>query len=420
MKNTLQNGLKRAAYLAMIALLGTSQLLSSGPSSAVVNSQTSKASVETSKTFNKKNEVRAVWISYYELEPLLKNKSEVAFRTSIKSMFSDLSKDHMNTVMVQVRPFGDAIYKSKLYPTSYMMTGTEGDKLAYDPLSIIIEEAKSKSIKIEAWINPYRVRLSSSKVPISADNTATKWLADSSNRVVKLSGGTFYNPSDKRVNALVVEGVKELIQNYAIDGIHFDDYFYPTQEVGFDKVQYDAYVKMGGKLGLSDFRREQINQMVKDVYKVCKSGKKKVTFGISPQGLIKTNYDQQYADVKKWVTEKGYVDYICPQIYYGFKNSKAPFIDVLKEWDELTKNSSVKVYIGLASYKIGTVDKWSGTGKQEWLEDQQILSRMVQESRMLNKYNGFVLFRYDSLWRPSSDIKDKANLEKESLIQLCM
>jgi uncharacterized lipoprotein YddW (UPF0748 family) len=326
----------------------------------------------------------------------------------------------MNTVMVQVRPFGDAIYKSKLYPTSYMMTGTEGDKLAYDPLKIMIEEAKSKSIKIEAWINPYRVRLSSSKVPISADNTATKWLADSSNRVVKLSGGTFYNPSDKRVNALVVEGVKELVQNYAIDGVHFDDYFYPTQEVGFDKVQYDAYVKMGGKLGLADFRRDQINQMVKDVYKVCKSGKKKVTFGISPQGLIKSNYDQQYADVKKWVTEKGYVDYICPQIYYGFKNSKAPFIDVLKEWDELTKNSSVKVYIGLASYKIGTVDKWSGTGKQEWLEDQQILSRMVQESRMLNKYNGFVLFRYDSLWRPSSDIKDKANLEKESLIQLCM
>lgn len=402
MKKRLQHLMNRTTALLLAGLICANLLLAG------------------SSSFAAASEVRAVWISYFELETLLKNKNETEFRSAVSAMFSRLSKDQMNTVMVHVRPFGDALYQSDLFPTSYLMTGTEGDPLAYDPLKIMIEEAKTNQLKLEAWINPYRVRINTVKAPISTSNRVNEWLADGSNRAVKLTSGTFYNPSDARVTALVVDGVKELLSRYELDGIHFDDYFYPTTAASFDKRQYDAYVKAGGKLKLADFRREQINQMVQAVYKACKTAKRPVRFGISPQGLIQNNYDAQYADVKKWVSQKGYVDYICPQIYYGLKNTKAPFMTVLKDWDNLTKKSAVEVYIGLAPYKIGLEDKWSGGGKKEWQTDQQILRRMVEASRKITRYKGFALFRYDSLWNPADSVKSKAHLERESLIALCL
>lgn len=418
MKNRLQLRISRGLLCALALILGLSQSFLAESSSATSFAAVANNTAVLGKAAPAKNEVRAVWISYFELEPLLKNKTESAFRSDVFKLFAGLSKDQMNTVMIQVRPFGDAIYKSEMFPTSYMMTGTEGDQLQFDPLAVMIEEAKKNNLKVEAWINPYRVRINTIKVPISADNMANQWLADGSNRVVKLSSGTFYNPSDPEVSKMVVDSVKEILDQYAVDGIHFDDYFYPATTSSFDKPQYDAYLQSGGKLKLADFRRKQINEMVAAVYKACKSNGKSVRFGISPQGLIQNNYDAQYADVKKWVTQTGYIDYICPQIYYGFKNSKAPFQKILNEWSSLTKNSKVAVYIGLAPYKIGVEDKWSGSGKKEWQQDQQILSRMIQASRKTNQYAGFVLFRYDSLWKPAAAVKKQVDLERIAMIKL--
>lgn len=416
MKKRLQFSKRPTALIVLGIMVCFSQLFEVTGSYAQTVSKSAQTASSTIQMNT--NEVRAVWISYFELESMLKNKTEAEFRDQVSIMFSGLAQDKMNTVMVQVRPFGDALYKSKLFPSSYLITGVEGDAMAFDPFKIMIEEAKHNKLKIEAWLNPYRVRINTIKAPISMNNRAVLWQKDGSNRVVKISSGTFYNPSDERVNALIVDGVKEIINNYAVDGIHFDDYFYPTSDASFDKIQYASYLKKGGKLKLADFRRERINQMVKSVYKVCKSGKRKVQFGISPQGLIQNNYDSQYADVKKWVSTKGYVDYICPQIYYGFRNSKAPFMKILEDWNRLTKNSKVDVYIGLAPYKIGVDDKWSGTGKLEWLEDENILSRMVLESQKVKKYKGFVIFRYDSLWKPDLRVMEKVNLERLALLEL--
>ncbi len=379
-----------------------------------------KSTTASNKIYTAQNEVRGVWLSYYEMDALLKGKSKDEFRNAFSKVCQSLSKDQMNTIFVQVRPFGDAVYKSSVYPTSYLVTGTEGVELPFDPLTVMIEEAKKNKLKIEAWVNPYRVRINSIKAPISEKNLMNAWLKDGSNRVVQTSGGIFYNPSDADVRKLVVSGVKELVKNYALDGIHFDDYFYPTTAASFDKPEYDAYLKAGGKMSLADFRRDQINLMVKEVYTVCKSGKKSVRFGISPQGLIKNNYDSQYADVEKWVKNKGYVDYICPQIYFGFKNSKAPFEKVLGEWNTLTKNAKVDVYIGLAPYKLGVNDKYAGTGKDEWLTDSKILANMVKQSRTLAKYKGVVLFRYDNLWNPPKELQSTTEAERIALVQLFM
>lgn len=390
------------------------------PSGSGWISTAAKNSSTKAQLYTVKNEVRGVWLSYYEMDGLLKGKSKEDFRANFSQVCQSLSKDQMNTLFIQVRPFGDALYKSSVYPSSYLVTGTEGETLDFDPLTVMIEEAKKNKLKVEAWVNPYRVRINSIKAPLSEGNRANTWLKDGSNRVVQTASGIFYNPSDADVRKLVVSGVKELVKNYALDGIHFDDYFYPTTEANFDKPEYDAYVKTGGKLSLADFRRYQINQMVKEVYSACKSGKRKVRFGISPQGLIKNNYDSQYADVEKWVKNKGYVDYICPQIYFGFKNSKAPFEQILKEWNGLTKASKVDVYIGLAPYKVGVSDKYAGTGKEEWLTDSAILANMVKSSRTIAKYKGVVLFRYDSLWNPSKDLQYPMAAERTALVQLFM
>lgn len=357
-------------------------------------------------------EIRAVWMSYYEMDTMLKGRSESEFRANFEKALEAMKSDGMNTVMVQVRPFGDALYKSKLYPSSYLITGKEGDALTFDPLEVMIKSTKSKGMKIEAWMNPYRVRINVIKAPISQGNVAAKWLSDGSDRVVKISSGIFYNPSDSRVNDLFVSGVKELVSHYQVDGVHLDDYFYPTTATSFDRKAYGAYQKKGGKLKLEDFRREQINQMVKSVYQVCHSEGRNIKFGISPQGIMKNNYDGQYADVEKWVTNKGYVDYICPQIYYGYQNETAGYAKILDSWQTLSQKSKVDFYVGLAAYKIGLDDKWAKAGRHEWENETGMLSKMILDARTLSRYKGIVLFRYDSLWNPSKSVREKVEQER--------
>lgn len=387
------------------------------PQSAFANS-IDKSSNASTKQSVLQNEVRGIWISYFELESMLKNKTESNFKAAYTAMMDNLVKDGFNTVYVQVRPFGDALYASKQVPSSYMLTGTEGDKMAFDPLKVMIEISKQKQVKIEAWLNPYRIRIPYVKAPISQANIATTWIKDGSNRVVKLSTGTFFNPSDERVNQMFIDEVSYLVNQYPIDGIHLDDYFYPTTASSFDKKQYDAYLKSGGKLKLADFRRSRINDMVKGVYQACKSAKTPVRFGISPQGIQKNNFEGQYADVEKWVKESGYVDYICPQIYYGYLNQTAPFKNILSQWQSLALTSKVDFYIGLAPYKIGLVDKYAHSGSAEWQLAQGILKQMVIDSRSISNYKGVILFRYDSLYKPAKAVSAQVNKERELMVAL--
>lgn len=398
-----------AGFVLMGALIpGTyGTTLGQSQSTVPINSQTAMS-----------QEVRGIWISYFELEVMLKNKSESDFRSAYEAMINNLVRDGFNTVYVQVRPFSDALYLSPSVPSSYMMTGVEGSKMNYDPMKIMIELTHAKQLKFEAWLNPYRVRIPYVKASISKANIASKWLNDKSNRVVKLSTGTFFNPSDPSVNAMFVKEVTYIVENYKVDGIHLDDYFYPTTASSFDKPQYDAYLKAGGKLKLADFRRHRINEMVKAVYQACKSGSNPVKFGISPQGIQKNNYDGQFADVAKWATESGYVDYICPQIYYGYQNQTAPFKSILSQWDSLAQRSKVDFYIGLAPYKIGLTDKYAHTGSAEWQTSKGIMKQMVTDSRLMTGYKGVVFFRYDSLYKPSKAVAAAIKAEKELMVEL--
>lgn len=361
----------------------------SSSSSSESQSQPQKPSTPAS------GEVRAVWLSYLELDGMLKGKSKSQFTSSIRTSFDKMAAAGMNMVFAQVRPFGDAIYDSSVFPWSYLCTGTEGSDPGFDPLDIMINEAHARDMKIEAWLNPYRIRTKGSKVALSSDNPASSFLSSGSNAVIEFDGGKFYNPGSQEARDLITEGVVEIVSNYAVDGIHFDDYFYPTTSMSFDS---DTYAASGSSLSQADWRRDNVNKLVRQVYSSIKSVNSSVNFGISPQGNMSNNYNGQFIDVAKWVSTSGYVDYICPQIYYGFENTSQPFADTVKSWNNLIKVSSVELYVGLAPYKLGTTDNYAGTGKSEWTSTTDILARMVKESRKNSKFQGFCLYRYDSLF----------------------
>ncbi len=204
----------------------------------------------------------------------------------------------------------------------------------------------------------------------------------------------------------------EIVANYDIDGVQIDDYFYPTTDSSFDRIAFKTY---GNGLSLSEYRLGNVDSRVKLIYSSINSYNSSVVFGISPQGIIKNNYEAMYADVGKWASESGYCDYILPQIYFGFDNSTAPFADTAEDWSNLVTSKDVKLVIGLAAYKAGTSDKYAGNGKNEWLNNSDILSSQMDYAKTLGNYGGVALFRYGSLFEPDSSVKSAIQDEIENI-----
>ena len=318
----------------------------------------------------------------------------------------------LNTVIAQVRPFSDALYESELFPWSYLATGKEGVDPGFDPLAIMVEQAHQRGLQLHAWVNPYRVRTSATNKQLSSKNPAVKLLK--SGDAIRYNGAVTYDPASKKAQQLIVDGVREIVEKYDVDGIHFDDYFYPTTDAGFDSASYQAYKNKGGSLSLAAWRRQNVNDLVKQVYTAVKQADGEVLFGISPQGNMDNNYNKQFIDVKKWLSEEGYLDYICPQVYFGFKNSTCPYEQTVEEWNDLIKNK-VQLVVGLSPYKVGLEDAYAGNGRWEWANGGDILARMVETARKEEHYQGFALFRYNSVFQPESSVRPAILEELDSL-----
>jgi len=364
--------------------------------------ETHKIVSETISSSNTNEIMKAVWISFYEMSMQeYKGGTEEQFRQKFKTMFEKIKSHGLNTVFAQVRPYSDSFYPSKVYPWSELITGVQGKNPGYDPLKIIVELAHEYSIKVHAWINPFRVSKKNDLESLSDNNIAKIWLSDNDKSndsfVFRSDLGIYFNPSVPEVHALIFSGVREIIENYDIDGIHIDDYFYPTVSEKIDKVQYESYCKNGGSSKLADWRRGCINSFVSGLYSLVKAEDKNLIVSISPSAKIDTNYNQMYADVVLWSQSAGYTDYIIPQIYFGFKHEKLPFKSVADEWNELTIESDVKLVFGLAQYKSGTVDEYAGSGKNEWIDNKYVIEQQISYVKQLSGYYGYSLFSYGYL-----------------------
>lgn len=368
---------------------------------------------------NNQGYVKSVWITYYELNSLIGNKTADEFEKDINTAFKQLYDMGFNTVTVQVRPCADAFYMSNYFPSSKYCFGQQGSQMLYDPLKIICSAAQQNDLKIEAWINPYRVSQDSDVDALCETNIAKIWLnnEDKKSNVYIAENGIYFNPSSSDVTELIVNGVKEIVSNYNVDAIHFDDYFYPTTDTVIDAVQYQQYINDNGNLSLADWRRENVSQMVKSVYDAIKQTNENVLFGISPSANIESNYSKLYADTVKWASEEGYVDYICPQVYYGFKNETQPFMFTTKRWISLCEKD---LYIGLPLYKTGKADEYASqtdtTAINEFIDNNNVISRQISYIGKLSKIKGFYIFSYSNLFDESckTEVENMLNIMQSS------
>ena len=343
-------------------------------------------------------EKRAIFISYIELQKYLKDKDEKTAKENINKIINNLRKLKFNFILLQVRSFSDAIYESSYYPWSKTISSTEGDTYSFDVLDYFIKISHENDIELHAWINPYRIRTTSNINDISKTNPAYKLL--NTNDVDISDKGIYYNPASTTVQKLILDGVEEILKKYDVDGIHYDDYFYPNLDI--DNKNYEEYIKNNDEITKEEFHLLMVNNLVKETYKLTK--KYNVSFGISPEGNIKNNYTRNQADVYTWGSSNEYVDYLMPQIYYGFENESAPFYDVLNEWNNLVKNSKVKIIPALAFYKINQKDIYAKKGENEWIENNDIIYRQIILSRNIESYAGFSIFRYDSVFNEEQTI----------------
>ena len=340
--------------------------------------------VKEEVSFFNNNEVKAMYLSYIELDKYLDVSSSDAKR-NISNIISNISSDNFNVLILHVRSFSDSIYPSNIY-----LLRDSVSKLNFDVLEFFIEECHKYNIDVHAWINPYRISSSSDYV-ITESHPAYQFI--NTNSIKRISNkGVYYNPSSDDVISLIVSGVSEIVSNYDIDGIHFDDYFYPSKDI--DLENYELYINSGGNMTIDEYRYDNVLRMISSVSKAIKSIDSSVVFGISPQGNIENNYNNVYLDVKSLLSSN-YIDYIMPQIYFGFENSNKPFVDTINEWSSLINNSSIKLIPSLSLYKSGNEDKYAGNGINEWINNSDILKRQIIYSRSINHYSGFSIFRYD-------------------------
>lgn len=349
----------------------------------------SKATADTPES---DEEMRGVWVSYMELSMENESsKTQKAFEDKFTEIAQKCRESGFNTLIVQVRPFCDALYKSGYFPWSHILTGTQGENPQYDALQVMCNICKENNLKIHAWINPYRVSSNETPKKLSENNPYIK----NSEIGIKTDNGIFLDPSNETAQQLICDGVKEIAENYDVDGIQFDDYFYPTEDESFDKKQHEAYIEKYGKencMSLDNWRMQNVNTLICKVYRTIKSVDLSVEFGISPQGNIGNN-DGLYADVKSWCTCKGFADYICPQIYFSLENPALTFEDCLNSWTSLDFDENVKLYVGLGGYKAGKGEY----DEETWLLSDSILADEYDILRNNKSVRGFMLYSYSCL-----------------------
>lgn len=332
-----------------------------------------------------------VWIPYMSLST--EEKTETAFKENYDAKLESAKAAGANAVFVHVRPFADSLYPSEYEPWSHILTGTQGEDPGYDPLQYMVDRAHECGMQFHAWINPLRISTDATPGTLAEDSFYMQNRETNPFYFLEYDGGIYYNPASAVVRERIANGAAEIAALYDVDGIHFDDYFYPTDDESIDANQYAAYVEETEEpLPLHEWRTANINALIAAVYHRIKQTAPDVVFGISPQGNLDNN-EKINADVLTWCAQSGYIDYICPQLYYSFENEALPFEEALQQWNAMERLDSVKLYIGLAVYKAGT-DADNGT----WLNTDDTIARQIERAEETGA-DGVILYAVDYLDR---------------------
>ncbi len=377
-----------------------------------------------SDTYKVKNydNIKAIWLSQFDLTNVYvkngKQRDETGFRILITAILDNCRASGFNTVFLQIRPNADSFYPSEYYSPSRYAVGSYSGSFSYDSVKIVVELARERGFSVHAWINPMRGMTDSEIKQLPSGYAIKEWYDSSEQNgkyLVKNGNNWYLNPAYGDVRELIVNGAREALALYSFDGLHMDDYFYPTTAPSFDSSAYSDYISNGGSLSLADWRRNNLNKLVKALYDVTKSVNSEALYGISPAGNWNTVYDSQYADYKTWCGETGYIDYICPQVYFGLEHQNYDFVKTSSMWQSFIKTDSIKLIIGMTLGKaVSGVDQWAGTGKNEWSEHKDIIKRCIEESLELEKCTGISIFCYQYLYDPISGKTVSDTLEEKN------
>ena len=346
---------------------------------------------------------RAVWVSYLEWQQTDFSSAE-SFTADITAMLDNIRGLGATVVLAQVRPFGDALYYSNYDPFSHLCTGTQGRDPGFDPLAILVEEAHMRGLELEAWVNPYRIQ--AGNAPALCETSPARLHPD---WVKYTASGAYLDPASADVRQYIADAVGELCANYDVDGIHFDDYFYPTTDPDFDAADYAA---SGTALTQDDWRRENVNALMELCHETTR--RYGVRFGAAPAGTPEQNYSLQYSDAARWLRQ-GTVDYLMPQLYWGVEYTKngddtQGFAKLAASWAALPRAAGVKLYAGLGAYRIGAGDG-SDTGS-EWFGGHALADQLnLLESLGMQ---GAGLYRYASLFA-NADYPELASSESDAI-----
>lgn len=343
-----------------------------------------------------KREVRSVWMAtVWALDWPSSTSSTTAQKNEMVKYLDVLQKNNFNAIYFQVRTMSDAFYKSSYEPWSSYLTGTRGKDPGWDSLAFVVEECHKRGMECHAWVNPYRFSTGSnwSTAQDQALKSAGMLLA-----YTKSDGKTttILNPGLESVRKRIVDVCKEIISNYDVDGLVFDDYFYPEGiPVTSSAGDYDLWQKSGASMTFGDWRRNNVNQMVADVYNMVQQQKPYVRFGISPAGAACTSaavaakhgidrcpvasdwqYDGIFSDPVAWL-EAGTIDYISPQLYWKTNHKTNPFGPMTKWWSYVAKHFGRHHY---ASHSISFLNSSNTTGDWEEIGKQVQFSRDYTEN----------------------------------------
>ena len=369
-------------------------------------------------------EVRGVWIAsvmnlHYPSEAGL---DALTLAAELDAILDTCEENGFNAIYFQVRPTADALYRSTLFPTSRYLTGEQGSELpdGFDPLAYLLEEAHARNIRVHAWVNPLRVTSGSASKPETdvealAENHPARQNPD---WVIPYADGKLYFDAGlPEVRQYVIDGVAEIVRNYDVDGVIFDDYFYPyptTEKVDGKSVKVafdddDTYAAYGGGADRDDWRRENINALIEGCYLAIKAIDEECLFGIAPFGIWQNDdgenggsatsglsaYDEIYCDALAWI-EGGYIDYIAPQIYWRFSTAVAPYDVLVRWWNAQVDGTGVDLLISHGVYNYAT-----------WTDPAGELSQQIEYARSELGYRGSIHYGYPDIVANTNGLTDE-------------
>lgn len=360
-----------------------------------------------------KQELRAAWVATvlnidYPRKP---STNPIALKEQYRIMLDQLQELGINTVIVQVRPAGDALYPSQYAPWSAYLTGKQGrpPKEEFDPLAFMIEESHKRSLEFHAWINPFRASMNLDTASLFLTHPVFK----NPNWLVTYGGKMYFNPGLPDVRDHLLDVVGELVDNYKIDGLHIDDYFYPypIKDTPFpDSTTHRFYGRLTPDI--NEWRRSNTNDLVQRIHTRIKESKPNIQFGVSPFGVWRnksdeapggsdtragaTSYDHLYADVLHWMNE-GWIDYIMPQLYWNIGFAPADHQVLVQWWSQHARD--VQLFIGHSAYKVGN------NKEAAWNEPGEI-PRQIDLNRRNFTTQGSAYFSAKSLLSNPLHLKD--------------